>query len=209
MSLSHPAAFFSAIREGSALGPVLSSSEVEGCQAILAACDGLPVSWAAYCLATAVVETAGTMQPIGEIGGNAYFTRRYDIAGQNPAKARELGNLSPGDGARYKGRGYVQLTGRVNYQRAARELALPLLLDPDLALQPDVAAKIMRRGMTEGWFTGRTLSVLPPVADFEQFKKARRIINGNDRAAEIAEHAIEFQSALMAGGWSEPPTEIA
>lgn len=149
------------------------------------------------------------MQPIGEYGGNAYFLRRYDISGPNPAKARELGNFAVGDGARFKGRGYVQLTGRANYRRAEAELGLPLLLDPDLALQPDVAAKIMRRGMTEGWFTGRTLGSLPPIATFEQFKRARRIINGMDRAAEIAAYAMEFQDALVAGGWNEPPTEIA
>jgi putative chitinase len=196
------AAFFNALRSSKALGPKLSPDEVSGCEAILAACEGLPIAWAAYPLATAVVETAGTMQPIKEYGGTAYFRRMYDIEGDRPAKARELGNLTPGDGARFCGRGYVQLTGRANYDKAGRELGLPLVDDPDLALQPAVAAKIMRRGMLEGWFTGKKLETyLPAEASHVQFRNARRIINGLDRADEIATYAMEFQGALRAGGW--------
>lgn len=202
IGLTDAPAFFAALRGGKALGPVLTQNEVSGCEAILAACTGFPASWAAYCLATAVVETNSTMQPIKEMGGAAYFTRRYDITGERPDKARELGNLTPGDGAKYCGRGYVQMTGRTNYARAERELGVPLLADPDLAMQPDVAAKIMRHGMQGGWFTGKSLSTyLQTTADLEWFTKARRIINGTDRAEEIARYALEFQSALSAGGW--------
>lgn len=202
-SLFDPAAFFNAIRSSKALGPSLTSGEVTGCEAILAACAGFPASWAAYALATAVVETAGTMQPIKEMGGAAYFRRMYDIEGERPAKAKELGNLTPGDGARYCGRGYVQLTGRANYAKAEAALGVPLVADPDLALGADTAAKIMRRGMQEGWFTGKSLSsYLPATADIHQFTNARRIINGQDRAIEIAGYALEFQAALAAGGWS-------
>lgn len=75
-------------------------------------------------------------------------------------------------------RGYVQLTGRANYARAKAELGVPLLADPDLAMQPDIAAKIMRRGMQGGWFTFDTY--LPGEASREQFKDARRTINGLD-----------------------------
>jgi putative chitinase len=195
-------AFFNAVRNSKALGPSLTTEEVAGCEAILAACGGFPLAWAAYCLATAVVEVAGTMQPIKERGGAAYFRRMYDIEGERPAKAKELGNLTPGDGERYCGRGYVQLTGRANYAKAAAALGLPLVEDPDLALRPDVAAQVMRRGMQEGWFTGKSLSsYLPAVADIHQFSNARRIVNGLDRAVEIAGYALEFQSALQAGGW--------
>lgn len=202
LRLADPIAFFNAIRSSKALGPSLTSDEVSGCEAILSACAGFPASWAAYALATAVVETAGTMQPIKEIGGGAYFRRMYDIEGERPAKAKELGNLTPGDGARYCGRGYTQLTGRSNYAKAEAALGVPLVADPDLALTPEIAAKIMRRGMQEGWFTGKSLSTyLPAIADIHQFANARRIINGTDRAVEIAGYALEFQSALKAGGW--------
>ena len=202
-SLRDPVAFFNAVRSSKALGPSLTTDEVSGCEAILAACTGFPVAWAAYCLATPVVETAGTMRPIKERGGSAYFLRMYDIQGDRPDKARELGNLLPGDGARYCGRGYVQLTGKNNYARAADKLGVELIADPDLALRPDVAARIMRQGMLEGWFTGKSLSTyLPARADIHQFTNARRIINGQDRAVEIAQYALEFQDALVAGGWS-------
>jgi len=50
-------------------------------------------------------ETASTMQPIKEIGNAAYFKRMYDIEGARPAKARELGNIHPGDGAKFCGMG--------------------------------------------------------------------------------------------------------
>jgi putative chitinase len=200
--LSNPAAFFNAVRSGKALGPTLTQDEVAGCEAILKACGGFPVAWAAYCLATPAVETAFTMQPIKERGGSGYFTRMYDITGDRPAKARELGNLTPGDGPRFCGRGYVQLTGRANYAKAGAALGVPLEADPDLALNPDIAAQIMRRGMQEGWFTSKSLSTyLPRRADIHQFTNARRIINGQDRAIEIAGYALEFQSALIAGGW--------
>lgn len=198
MTLRAEAAFFEACRQG-VMGPTLSQGEVEGCHAILAAADGLPISWAAYMLATAWHETARTLQPIHERGGNAYFTDRYDPHGSHPNIAAALGNTQPGDGARYHGRGYVQLTGRANYARAERELARPLLSQPDLALDPDVAAQVLRRGMGEGWFTGRRLAnFLPSTGGFVQ---ARRIINGLDRADDIAAYARSFQAALVAGQW--------
>lgn len=203
LGLADPAKFFAAVRGGKALGPVLTAGEVSGCEAILKACDQFPRAWAAYALATAVVETASTMQPIKEYGGQAYFRRMYDIEGDRPAKARELGNLSPGDGAKYCGRGYVQLTGKANYVKAGKALGVPLEADPDLALQPAIAASIMREGMNHGWFTGKSLSTyLPGDANLDQFAAARRIINGQDRAAEIAQYALHFQSALLAGGWA-------
>ena len=201
------AAFFDVMRGSKALGPTLSTDEVEGCQAIIEACRqaGYALSWTAYALATAVVETASTMQPIKEFGGTAYFRRMYDIEGSRPAKARELGNLNPGDGARFAGRGYVQLTGRKNYAKAGTALGHDLIGNPDLAMRPDIAAAIMVKGMAGGWFTGRSLAGYLPAngpGALIQFKEARRIINGQDRAAEIAGYAMECQRALQAGGWA-------
>lgn len=206
MTLHNPAAFFAKVRTG-LLGPSLSADEVSGCEAILKAMEGAPLSSAAYALATAYLETAHTMQPVKEIGAATYYTRMYDIRGNRPDKARELGNLQPGDGALFAGRGYPQMTGRKNYERADRELGLggALVKNPDLAMRPDIAASIMRRGMEEGWFTGRRFSsYLPSEGSATQaaFKEARRIINGQDRAADVAGYALEFQDALALGGWS-------
>jgi putative chitinase len=132
----------------------------------------------------------------------AWATKMYDIQGARPAKARELGNLTPGDGFKYAGRGYVQLTGRVNYDKAERALGIPLTASPDLAMVQTHAAAIMRRGMEEGWFTTKALSLyLPAKATLGQFTQARRVINGQDRAEEIAGFALTYQAALEAGGW--------
>lgn len=52
-----------------------------------------------------------------------------------------LGNTSPGDGWKYRGRGYLQLTGRSGYQSAARLLGIDLLNDPDTLTQSKTAAR--------------------------------------------------------------------
>ena len=207
--MKSPDKFFVAVRSG-LLGPDLSQSEVDGCNAILAAAEGLPISYAAYMLATAYLETAHTMQPIKEMGGDAYFFRRYDPKGNRPDIAARLGNTQPGDGVKYCGRGYPQMTGRGNYTKADAALAKAglikpgeLIANPDLAMRPDIAAFIMRWGMTLGTFTGKRLSDYLPngLGNRAQFREARRIINGQDRADEIADYACQFQAALQAGGW--------
>ena len=209
MGLKTCAAFFASVR-GGILGPTLDAAEVDGCNAILAAMDGAPLSHTAYAFGTAFLETGSTMQPVAEANWltqaqrERYFFRMYDIAGARPGVARSLGNTRPGDGVKFAGRGYVQLTGRSNYQRAGEELDLDLLLMPNAAMLPAAAARIMRRGMEEGWFTGKSFaSYLKPggPAVRSQFVAARRIINGQDRANDIAGFALQFQTALQAGGW--------
>lgn len=200
--LKDPKAFYDAVRNG-LLGPTLSQAEVEGCEALLAACKGMPLSWAAYAFATAYHETAHTMQPVKEYGGAAYFKRMYDPMGSRPDVAERLGNTDPGDGVKFCGRGYVQLTGRRNYAKASATLGVDLVGEPDLAMRPDIAAAILRQGMKGGWFTGKCFDdFLTSPANEAQFTQARRIINVLDRASLIAGYAMHFQSALKAGGWS-------
>jgi putative chitinase len=197
-----PAAFFDVVRRG-ILGPTLDKDEVDGCERIMEAMAGLPLSWCAYALATAYHETAHTMQPIKELGGPKYLHRMYDISGARPTLARRYGNTQPGDGIKFAGRGYVQLTWRVNYTKAAAKLGVDLVGNPDLALDAGIAARIMREGMVAGWFTGKAFRhYLPqPIATKGQFAQARRIINGTDKADQIADYAAQFQKALQAGGW--------
>ena len=200
--LGNGAAFFASVKAANLLGPSLDQSEVDGVNAILAACGaaGWGPKWTAYALATADRETGGTMQPIKEWGGPSYFTRMYDVSGRDPVRARKMGNTIPGDGVRYCGRGYVQLTWKANYAKAGEALGYPLVGNPDLAMRPDIAAAIMVRGMAEGWFTGRQLADFI-TAERADFVNARRIINGTDHAREIAAEAGHYLAALNAGGW--------
>jgi putative chitinase len=203
MSLKTPAAFFNHLRAG-LLGPTLSGEEVDGCNKILAAMEGSPLAWTAYALATAYHETASTMQPIKEYGGQTYFTRMYDVTGARPQLALKYGNTCAGDGPKYCGRGYVQLTWKANYDTASKKCGVDLVAHPDKAMDPAVAAKVMRHGMTEGWFTGKKFSDYLPTkggATSGQYGRARYIINGTDKAQKIATHALEFEKALKLGGW--------
>lgn len=90
-------------------------------------------------LATIAVET-GSFEPINERGTPAYFERHYGI---DTPVGRRLGNLGVGDGARYHGRGFIQLTGRANYRTYGTLLDEPLEDNPDLALDPTISAKIL------------------------------------------------------------------
>ena len=186
------------------LGPTLEPGEVAGCNALLATCEGWPISWTAYAMATAYHETKGTMLPIHEDGSRNYFMRNYDPSGQKPAVARDLGNTVVGDGARFHGRGYVQLTGRRNYAKAGAELGVDLVANPDRALEPEIAAQILRAGMSQGWFTGKDLADYLPASgkvSAAAYIPARRIINGTDKAQTIAGYAVQFQNALWDAGW--------
>lgn len=168
----------------------MTKKQVEGCEALLAATTGMPLTYRAYLFATAFHETAFTMQPIAEYG---------------KGKGKKYGVVDSTGKAPY-GRGYVQLTWRENYVRADEKLGLGgrLANDYDLALRPDIAAKIIRLGMEEGWFTGKKFSDYLP----GDYVGARRIVNGTDKANAIASYAKVFESALLTlpvekktGGW--------
>ena len=75
-----------------------------------------------------------------EIGNRKYFNQ-YDIR-YNPKKAKELGNIYPGDGYKFRGRGFLQISGRANYTEAGEDLHIPLDTHPELLEQPEIAAKV-------------------------------------------------------------------
>lgn len=203
--------FYDCLRSNHMLGPTITGDEFRGCDITISAfaLAGAPVSYCAYGLATKYLETGGEMQPIDERGGTAYFTRLYDVRGARPKLARSMGNTQPGDGAKFHGRGDVQLTWRSNYERATKKLRalgydVDFVAQPDLVKEPHFAAIIMVYGMLEGWFTGRKLSDDLPAtgpATHAQFVASRDIINGTDKQKLIADYAIDFQTALLQGGY--------
>ena len=76
-----------------------------------------------------------------EKGGSNYYKKKYDPEFA-PKTAKILGNKHAGDGERYHGRGYIQLTGRDNYRMAGQALGFDLVNHPELAADPANAAKI-------------------------------------------------------------------
>jgi len=148
----------------------------------------------AYCLATFKWETAHTFEPIDERGGDAYFNRLY---GPDTKVGKTLGNTKPGDGARFHGRGYVQLTGRANYAKATQLTGDDLIAQPDRAKQRDLAYEIAIQGMVDGWFTGRKLARYFKPDGTANYEAARAIINGTDQATRIADIARRFSEILL------------
>lgn len=151
--------------------------------------EGLTQEQTAYVLATATHEShLGRFME--ELSSGAQYEGRAD-----------LGNTQPGDGVRFKGRGYVQITGRANYQDWSNRLGVDLVGNPELAEDPDIAAQILVRGMRDGTFTGRGLDTYINESGTD-FRNARRTVNGTDRADLIAGYAVDFNRALAASGSS-------
>lgn len=85
-------------------------------------------------LATIGVE-CGLFKPVVERGRRSYFDM-YE-------GRKDLGNVFPGDGFKYRGRGFIQLTGRNNYRFYGRYIHEDLENNPDLALKDRVAVKLL------------------------------------------------------------------
>lgn len=177
----------------------LSASQVNGLKTILdtwsAKHSAEDDRFLAYMLGTAHHETGRTMQPIKEWGGKSYFFKMYDKNGQRPDVAKRLGNTEAGDGATYFGRGFVQLTGRINYTDWEKRLGDKLVSNPDLALRTNIAAEVLVEGMRLGTFTGKKLGDYFSVSKAD-WVNARRIINGTDKAALVASYAQKYYAAI-------------
>ena len=161
---------------------------------ILRECEahGLLRNQAAYVLGTAFHETAHTMKPVEE----AFYL------GRKAEAHRKSLRYYP-----WHGRGYVQLTWQANYLKAGKALDVDLTTDPDRAMVPEIAAKVLVRGMVEGWFTGKKLSDYI-TRERSGYTNARRIINGTDKAALIAGHARDYEAALKAEGYGVTASRV-
>jgi len=187
-------AFFNGYRS---LYGVLRQTQVDGLQSLLMGIEQdaemTDLRWAAYMLATIKHECDDTWQPIAEKGPPSYF----DQYNAGTDKGIRLGNSEPGDGFRFRGRGYVQITGRANYSKLGQVLNLGngLIDNPDKALEPQTAYRIMSYGMRKGAFTGRKLADYISDAGCD-YLNARRIINALDQADRIQGFAQDLEGAL-------------
>lgn len=143
----------------------------------------------AYILATAYWETAKTMKPVREAFWLSEQWRKDNL------------RYYP-----FYGRGYVQITWRENYEKAGRKLGRNLVDNHDAVMEPEVASEILVRGCMEGWFTGKSI---PDYIDDEHvdFWNARRVVNGTDRADEIARLAKDYNDALINSTTTKTETE--
>lgn len=139
----------------------------------------------AYILATAYWETAHTVKPVREAFWMSEDWRRKNL------------RYYP-----WYGRGYVQLTWKRNYERAGRELNVDMTTDADVAMQPEIAAKVLVKGMMFGWFTGKALPEYVTLQSSD-FEGARRVVNGTDKAREIADIARDYDRTLRDMGYGE------
>jgi peptidoglycan L-alanyl-D-glutamate endopeptidase CwlK len=84
----------------------------------------------------------------------------------------DLGNTGAPDGANFRGRGFVQLTGRSNYTHYAKEIEVDLVTNPELANNPQVAAKLLAR------FLGDREDRIREALAANDLAAARRLVNG-------------------------------
>lgn len=182
----------------------------------------------AYFLATIAWETGvkhpkcgkivRTFSPVNETGTVDYFNKLYD-------GRKDLGNIEPGDGALFHGRGFLQTTGRGNYEKSGQVVAEMVLEEGDL---PE--SFTLPDGITLPFtFTASSLKdypsllLIPRVSYFEcsqrlrnrklsytgkilddyihsdkdyDFLNARKCVNGTDKAGAIAELAKSILAAL-------------
>lgn len=123
-----------------------------------------------------------------------YFFFMYDPESPSERRkkvAKDLGNTLPGDGVKFRGRGYIQLTGRSNYRGAGKALNLKLEESPDLALQPKIAMQIA------AWFwKTHKLNSFTAIDSEANFKAMTKKINGGTEG--LADRQRLFVKAKMA-----------
>jgi len=151
----------------------ITNNPLESVLLKVAKASGLQGSELAAFMAQCAHETLD-FKRLTEFGGSLDF-RKYDPK-YAPKKAKALGNKVAGDGAKYKGRGFIQITGRYNYKTAGGELGLPLEKHPELAEDPAVAAKIAV------WFWKHR--VQPNVDNFKDTTDVTKQINPGLRGLE-------------------------
>lgn len=213
-------AFFAALRrkDSGLFGTSLTQSQVQGIAGILDAFvevgDGFRDTLA-YALATAYWETGRRMIPVREgfattdEGARRAVQRLAVKRGPKSAVAQYAKPAGP-HGHVYYGRGHVQLTWLENYAASSADAHVDLVKHPDAMLDPKISARVLIKGIMDGRWNGRGQGIRhyaeadgDPDMDHDDLVAARRTVNVQDKAAEIAVYAKAFEAALIAGGMSD------
>ena len=192
--------FYNIVRDQLFVGG-FNPSQMKGMNLVIAECRTMRVNrqGAAYCLATAYHETGSRLIPVREGFANSNKSAIRAVTGlfDKGRISRNYALIDRETGQSYFGRGLVQLTWKSNYERAGNALDLDLVNNPDLMLDPAISARVLVRGMRDGWFTGVSLDdVSEPQTSTPDFTNDRKIVNGSDRAKLIADYADSFYEAL-------------
>lgn len=144
-------------------------------------CGSIPVNVSPLvmtgALATVRVECGKNFKPIMEYAsGEAYENRK------------DLGNTEKGDGVRFKGRGYIQLTGRSNYALFGQKIGLDLISNPDLALDIEVGAKILAHYFKDRGVVEACLA--------KDWLRVRKLINGVNPSTGLPNGWVDFQNVI-------------
>ena len=132
-------------------------------------------------LATIRIETGG-FKPVHEWGGESYWKRYEERA--------DLGNVNPGDGVKYHGRGYIQLTGRANYSTYGKKLGVDLENNPDLAMDPEISAQVLAC-----YFQERGVADAARGGDW---RRVRKLVNGGYHGWDVFSKYVERARAQLA-----------
>lgn len=205
----------------------LSQTAVDSLDVIIDECNkrAVPLSHVAYIMATAYHEATPALVSKTENLNYTTASRirtvwptrfKTDAAAQpyvkNPQKLANfvyggrLGNDNNNDGWTYRGRGHIQTTGKVNYEKLSKVVGDDLVKNPDRALETKISIVSLIHGMISGMYTGKKL------ADYNlpsQFYDARAIVNADKSRKEgnstvgkvIAGYANHFEAALKAAGY--------
>ena len=150
-----------------------------------------PIELAQF-LAQASVESMN-FKTLREIGGPSYFAK-YD-------GRKDIGNSEPGDGYKYKGRGYLQITGRANYEKYGKIVNADLVNNPVLAESPDIGAKI-----SVAYWNSR---VKRRVKDFNDTERVTQIINGGHNGlAQRKANFAKYSKGISTTGEKENSASI-
>lgn len=200
----------------------LTSSNKSGLEYILKTAkadpNSLSIAELAYMLATTKHETAHTFRAISEYGkgkGRPYGKTVEVLYTDSLKKTTTYKN-------QYYGRGFVQITWGFNYQRIDEKLGngiypnknktkdseynkgftvtnpgKSIYLNPDQALEKENAYVAMVYGMQKGIFTGKKISDYINNLKID-YRNARKVINGTDKANQIAGYAEDFEIFLLA-----------
>ena len=123
---------------------------------------------------------SGGFKHLKEIGADSYF-KKYE-------GRKDLGNTQEGDGLRFKGRGFIQVTGRANYTMLSKDTRIDFLNHPEL-LEQEANAMISAL-----WFWNK--KKLNELADKDDCKAITKRINGGYNGLEDRERLLIKYKAL-------------